>query len=140
MGDALNATLTWKGSLRFEAAVGSGHSLLLDSPARPDHAGPSPMEAMLAALGGCTAMDVAAILERMREPPVALTVEVRGERAPTNPKRFTALAFSYHVTGHQLTREKVERAVELSHSTYCSALASLRPDCAVTSSIEISEP
>ena len=140
MAEPLSATLIWKGSLRFEATVTSGHSFLLDSPAQPGHLGPSPIEVMLAGIAGCTAMDVVAILEKMREPAAALTVEIRAERAPTNPKRFTAIDFTYRLVGRGLTREKVERAVELSHSTYCSALASLRPECRVTSSIAISEP
>jgi putative redox protein len=62
---------------------------------------------------------------------------VSGERSPTNPKYFASLSIVYRLRGSGLSREKAERAVELSRSTYCSALASLRPDCKVTSSIEL---
>ena len=97
------------------------------------------MELLLAAVAGCTAMDVAAILGKMREPLSGLEVEATGERAETNPKRFTSISITYRARGAGLSREKVERAVELSQSTYCSAIASLRPECAITSTVEVSE-
>ena len=139
MADRLNATLSWQTGFRFEALPGSGHRLTLDSPGNPDHAGPSPMELLLIGAAGCTAMDVVAILEKMRKPLVGLEVEVNGERSHSNPRYLTSLSITYRLRGTGIEREKVERAVELSHSTYCSALASLRPDCKVTSSIELSE-
>ncbi len=139
MAGTTSAKLSWVTGLRFEARPDSGHAITIDSPSRPGHAGPSPMELLLAGVAGCTAMDVVAILEKMREPLAGLEVEVAGERAETNPKRFTSLSLTYRLKGRGLSREKAERAVELSHSTYCSALATLRPDCAVTSAIEISE-
>jgi putative redox protein len=136
MADRLNATLFWESALRFSALPGSGHRITVDSPSRPGHAGPSPMELLLIGVAGCTAMDVVAILEKMREPLAGLDVEVTGERSRSNPKYFTSMSIVYRLRGGGLAREKVQRAVELSHSTYCSALASLRPDCKVTSSIE----
>jgi putative redox protein len=49
------------------------------------------------------------------------------------------LEIIYSVRGRGLDRGKVERAVELSHSTYCSASASLRPDCPIRARIELIE-
>jgi putative redox protein len=137
VGGHRKATLTWQTGLRFHAEAGSGHQLVVDSTGRPGHQGASPMELMLVAVAGCTAIDVAAILEKMREPLTSLHVEVTGEQAESNPKYFKAIEILYRVGGRGVTREKVERAVHLSHSTYCSAVASLRPDCSVESRIEI---
>ncbi len=138
MAEELKARLTWKGGMQF-AATGekSGHSVVLDSPAHEGCAGPSPMELLLMGVAGCTAMDVVAILAKMRQNLTALTVDIIGERAPTNPKYYTAITLVYRLAGEGLEREKVERAVQLSHQTYCSALASLRPDCRVTTQIEL---
>ncbi len=133
------ATLAWQSGMRFEARSATGHQLTVDSPGRPAHAGAGPMELVLIGVAGCTGMDVVAILEKMRQPLAGLEVEIACERAATNPKYYTALTITYKLRGRDLDRSKVERAVELSHSTYCSALASLRPDCAVTTAIEISE-
>lgn len=139
MGEKVRAKLKWLGGLRFVAQADSGHALVLDSKSKPDHAGPSPMEIFLMGVAGCTAMDVAAILERMRQPLSQLEVHVEGERAETNPKRYTSVEIVYTVTGRGLDRDKVERAVALSHSTYCSASASLHPDIAITHKIELLE-
>jgi putative redox protein len=137
MAEQTTGVLTWLGGTRFEARSGSGHALLTESVARPGHQGPSPIELFLLGIGGCTAIDVAAILEKMREPVTGIAVELRAERAETHPKYFTAVEITYRVMGSGVNREKVERAVGLSHSAYCSAVASLRPDCAVTSAIVI---
>ncbi len=134
-----SATLTWQGEHRFEARSGSGHAVVTGSVGRADHDGASPMELLLIAIAGCTAIDVVSILEKMREPLGGLTVDIAGTRAVEHPRYFTAIEITYRAKGAGMSREKVERAVQLSHSTYCSALASIRPDCAVTSRIEIED-
>lgn len=139
MAEQTSATLTWLGEHRFTARSGSGHTLTTESVARAGHQAASPMELMLAAIAGCTAIDVVAILEKMREPLAALSVEIVGTRAESHPKYFTAIELTYRARGAGLSRERVERAVSLSQTQYCSAVASLRPDCAVTSRIEITE-
>lgn len=139
MAEKTTATLTWKGGHRFQARTGSGHVVTTESVGRPGHQAASPIEMFLLGVAGCTAIDVVAILEKMREPLVALAVDIAGTRAETHPKYFTAIAITYHLRGHALSLEKVERAVALSHATYCSAIASLRPDCAVTTRIAINE-
>ncbi len=139
MADTVQARLEWIEGLRFVAHAGSGHGVVLDSPSRAGQLGCGPMEMVLMGVAGCTAMDVVSILEKMRQPLAGLEVALDGSRAESHPKRFTALEFVYTLRGRGLSREKAERAVELSHSTYCSALASLRPDCAVTTRIEIVE-
>jgi putative redox protein len=133
------AKLTWESGFRFTATPDSGHPVTIDSPSRPGHVAPSPVELLIIGVAGCTAMDVVSILEKMREPLAGLEVEISGERAEKHPKYVSSISIKYRLRGQGLSREKAERAVELSHSTYCSALASLRPDCKVTTNIEILE-
>lgn len=135
MAESLKATLTWETGLRFSGHSQSGYALTIDSPAAPGHQGPSPMELMLLGVAGCTAMDVVAILDKMRQPLTRFDVTIQGARAEGHPKRFTAIEVVYSLHGDGLRRDKVERAVELSHSTYCSAAASLRPDIPFTTRI-----
>ncbi len=139
MTDAVGAVLSWQSGMRFLARSHSGHEVTLDSVTGPEHEGPSPVELVVIGLAGCTAMDVVAILAKMRQELTALEVAVRGERADSSPKRLVAVELIYRLTGRRLSREKAERAVELSHSTYCAVLASLRADCKVTTAIEIAE-
>jgi putative redox protein len=97
------------------------------------------MEMFVMGIAGCTAMDVVSILEKMRQQVSGLDVEIVADRAPYHPKRLTAISITYRVRGSGIARQKVERAVELSHTTYCSAMASLRDDCPITTTIEIAE-
>ncbi len=139
MSEVTRATLSWHKGSAFVARAGSGHAVLLDSPARPEHLGPSPMELMLAGIAGCTAIDVVAILTKMRVEVTGLEVDIRGTRADSNPKYFQKIEIVYRLRGRGVSLEKAERAVALSHSTYCSATASLRPDCRLVHHVEVEE-
>jgi putative redox protein len=56
----------WKGGKIFEGSAENGNRVLFD--ADPAHReGPSPMEAVLMALCGCTSVDVASILQKKRQ-------------------------------------------------------------------------
>ncbi len=118
----MQVTLTWQGDMAFAAETPSGHRLVLD--AAPEvggaNAGPRPMELVLVALAGCTAMDVVSILHKMREPLAELAVEVEGTRAAEHPKVYTEITVRYRARGEGLDPEKVGRAVRLSAERYCS--------------------
>jgi putative redox protein len=132
MARSVPVKVTWKGEgLLFEAEAPHGRVDLasgLDAPG----SGATPMELLAIALGGCTAMDVASILVRMRQPLEAFSVEVSGERADDYPRRFTSLEVVYHLKG-ELDERKVERAIALSEERYCSVEATLRPALPITS-------
>ncbi|RIH86630.1 OsmC-like protein [Meiothermus luteus] len=87
--------------------------------------GMRPMELLLAALAGCTAYDVVDIMEKKRQPLARYRVEVVGERAEEHPRRYTRIVVTHYASGPGVTREALERAVELSHTKYCSVSASL---------------
>jgi putative redox protein len=100
----------------------------LDEPGQ----GATPMELLAAALAGCTSMDVVSILQKMRQPLEGLRVEVHGEQADEHPKRFISLEVVYNLSG-ALDERKVQRAIELSETRYCSVAATLRPAVSISS-------
>ena len=85
----MNATVRWTSGLAFAATAGSGGAITLDATHEHGGGGPSPMEAVLVALGGCTGMDVVSILEKMRAPLEGLEIRVSGVRAEEHPRVFT---------------------------------------------------
>ncbi len=95
------------------------------------------METVLAGAGGCTAYDVVLILKRGRHAITGCQVKISAERADTDPKVFTKIHFTFRITGKDLPPAAVERAVELSHTKYCSAVAMLEKTAEITHSIEI---
>ncbi len=128
----MQATVRWTGGLAFAATAGSGGTVTLDTTPEHGGAGPSPMETVLLALGGCTGIDVVSILEKMRAPLEGLEIHVSGERADEHPRVFTRIALEYVFTGRALKPEQVRRAVELSQDRYCSVSAMLRKAAELT--------
>jgi putative redox protein len=56
-----------------------------------------------------------------------LKADLKGERAPDDPRRFTSIELKYTITG-VVPNEAVERAIELSREKYCSVWHSMRQD------------
>ena len=120
-----SAQIIWKGErLQFRGILGSGYTFDLASPAGRE-AG-SPMEFLLAGVAGCTAMDVVHVLRKMRQPFQGLTVEIEGTRAEENPKVYTEVDIVYVVQGAEVDAAAVEKAINLSQETYCSASVMFR--------------
>ncbi len=76
------------------------------------------------------------ILAQQRQPFTALMVTCHGEQLPEPPVTFTSINLYYTLRG-AVDRAKLERAIELSGTKYCSVLATLRPVVRVTSDFEI---
>ena len=127
-------SLHWAGSgLNFEAEHPSGNSFLLDGAGRNSH---SPVQALALALAGCTGADVVEIAQKMRVPFSGLRVEVEADRNAEPPRFFKAVRMTFRVTGAaEADREKLQRALDLSHEKYCSVLHSLRKDMTITTSL-----
>jgi putative redox protein len=151
-GGDMHATVSWNGmalddttsGLSFTAVTGSGHVLAMDgapadagSPLGGKNLAPRPMEVVLAGTGGCTAYDVVMILRRGRHAVSRCEVSLKAERAPTDPKVFTAIHFHFIVVGHDLKHEVVDRAIKLSHEKLCSASVMLKKTAVLTHSFEI---
>lgn len=131
MARSQTVSVDWRGEgLLFAATTPHGTISLASALDEPGN-GVTPMETLATALGACTAMDVASILVKMRQPLEGFRVEVSGERAEEHPKRFLSLDVVYHLKG-DLDERKVERAIELSEERYCSVAATLKPALPIT--------
>lgn len=130
----MNASAVWKQGAIFEGRSESGRSIVFD--ATKEHAdGVSPMEAVLAALCGCTSVDVVSILEKKREPITGLTVSATAEQAPAPPRVFTHIHLVYRIAGN-VTKKAAEDAVSLSKTKYCSVSLMLEEAVKIDYSIE----
>jgi putative redox protein len=119
--------LIWEHDLVFSGTSGDVR-MTLDS---ASNAGPSPMQALAFGLAGCMAMDVVHILKKGRYDLRGLRADLKGIRADSEPRRFTAIALHFTITG-QVPADQVERAIALSRDKYCSVWHSLRQDIALT--------
>jgi putative redox protein len=126
--------IEWAGGLQFDAGRLDGPKIRIDGDAR---SGPSPFDALLAALAACAATDVVQIMEKQRTAVKSLSVRVDVQRISSIPRRLASAVLHFTLQGAGITPEKAERAVELSVTKYCSVGASLRTDAPVTWTIEL---
>jgi len=118
----------WVDGLQFIGTDKWGHAVVIDSDT--DHGGENtgfrPMELLLVALGACTGMDIVTILKKMKKDVHSLVIRVRGERAEEYPRYYKNIEIIYEISGTNLDKESVEKAIKLSEEKYCSVSANLR--------------
>ncbi|MDO8587020.1 MAG: OsmC family protein [Armatimonadota bacterium] len=135
------AKVTLVKGMTFRGESGSGHTVMMDSAKEFGgmNAGVRPMEMLLLALGGCTAMDVITILRKKRQDVTGYEVRVSGERASEHPRVFTDITVEHIVRGKGVDPAAVERAVELSTSKYCSVIGMLGKVADIRTSFRVVE-
>jgi putative redox protein len=131
----------WKGNMQFDALV-SGHHVIMD--AMPDAGGndqgvrPKPL--MLAALAGCTGMDVISILKKMKVEPDAFNIKVEADVTEDHPKHYIHMQVIYEFTGKNLPEDKLKKAVDLSQEKYCGVSHAYKKAMPLSYEIKIKEP
>lgn len=136
----MQASVTWRDHMTFDARSGSGHDLVLEPGAAHGgrDLGPSPMELVLLGVGGCSSVDVVSFLRKMRQDVTDCRCELTAERADDTPAVFTSIHLHFVVAGSDLSETKVARAVALSADKYCSASIMLgRGGVAISHSHEV---
>jgi putative redox protein len=135
----MKARVKWVEGVTMLGESGSGHAVVMDGPPELGgrNLGVRPMEMLLLGLGGCTQFDVLLILRKGRQRVTDCVVELTAERAPSDPKVFTRIHVHFVVSGHALDPQRVERAIELSATKYCSASIMLGETAEITHDFEI---
>lgn len=122
----------------FVGTTPSGHAQVIETNHERSSAA-TPMELLLLALGGCTAVDVVSILKKKRERVTGYHVEVSGARREEHPRAYTRMEVRHVVRGRNVSEKAVASAVELSETKYCSVAATLRPGVEIVTTYEIVE-
>ena len=139
MGDTKGtAVIHSAGDGLFVGISPGGHALAIETDTERASAA-TPMELLLLALGGCTAVDVVSILKKKRERVTGYRVEVSGTRREEHPRAYTRVEVRHVVTGRGVSEKAVAQAVELSETKYCSVAATLRPGVEIVTTYEIIE-
>jgi putative redox protein len=136
------AKVVWKQNMSFDGSAASGFTVPLSTSVQSggDGDGFSPMELVLVCLAGCTGMDVISILQKKRQDVTNFEVHVvETERATEHPKIYTRIVLEYIVTGRNVERAAVERAVELSATKYCSVSGMLDKTAQIETRVTVLE-
>lgn len=100
--------------------------------------GISPMQLLLAGIGGCSAIDVISILEKQKQKLTDLSVEVDADKQQLKEgySEFKTIHMHFKLSG-ELEVKKVERALELSITKYCSVSKALEKGSDISYDYEI---
>lgn len=133
-------TVRWLGGSHYAGSNDLGLEVRFQGPPRPGEArtAPSPKDLALLAMGGCSAVDVVEILEKMRQPLGSLTIALESEESQEHPRVFTRVRMVYRLEGHGLDPERAVRAVRLSQERYCGVSAMIaRSGAAIAYAVEV---
>lgn len=98
--------------------------------------GARPMELVLMGLGGCASIDLGLILKKQHQDLIDYKVEISATRDETPAKAFKSINVHFVLTGN-LNVEKVEKAIELTLTKYCSVALSLSKEIEITATYTI---
>lgn len=127
--------------ITFIGKADSNHWITMDGPENfyGSNSGIRPKELILLSLAGCTGSDVVAILQKKRIKLDNLEINITAEQQETHPQVYTKIHIEFLFYGKDIAEKDVERAIELSQTTYCSVTAMLQKSVEITHSFKIIE-
>lgn len=121
-------TTTWLGNMKFESTNPSGHNLFID--AGPENGGKGegyrPKALMLSALAGCSGLDVALLIKKMKLEVADFKIDIEANLTEEDPKYYDKVVMHFHFYGGNLSEKKLQRAVDLSVEKYCGVMEMFR--------------
>jgi putative redox protein len=126
---------TWKGGMLFES-TNPGGNLLISDGEEPNQEAYRPKALMLASLAGCSGLDVASLLKKMRAEVDAFTIDVEANLTDEHPKFYDKVKVIYHFYGKDFKKDKIEKSVNLSVERYCGVMEMFRQFAEVTTEIK----
>jgi putative redox protein len=135
-----SVSIQHRDNMSFMANI-NGHELFLDAShaAGGNNRGPRPKSLMMAALAGCTGMDVVSILKKMQVEFEDFRVKVEGNITEDHPTHFDHMHIIYSIKGKNIPPDKVNRAINLSQEKYCGVSYSYRKAMKITHELIIEE-
>lgn len=121
MGTTNHITTKWLGNMAFESNNPSGQSLRID--AGPENGGEGnglrPKALMLSSLAGCSGLDVASLIKKMKLEVDEFRMETIANLTDEHPKYYDSVVLEYHFYGSNLKEGKLQKAIDLSLEKYC---------------------
>lgn len=128
MGTTNHITTKWLGEKAFESNNPSGLNVKID--ASPDDGGEGqgfrPKALMLSSLAGCSGLDIAGLIKKMKLEVDDFHIETIANLTDEHPKYYDSVVVEYHFHGSNLNAKKLQRAVDLSVEKYCGVMEMFR--------------
>ncbi|MBA9073073.1 putative redox protein [Flavobacterium gossypii] len=122
-----HVTTKWLGDMAFEATNPGGKIKMDSDPEYGGHDdGLRPKSMMLASLAGCTGIDIASLIKKMKVDIDTFSIEVEGDLTEEHPKYYHTVRVDYHFYGLNLDETKLQKIVDLSVEKYCGVMEMFR--------------
>lgn len=121
-------TTKWLGEMAFESNNPSGHTVRIDAGLDDggSGAGLRPKALMLSALAGCSGLDVASLIKKMKLEVEDFKIDTIANLTEEHPKYYDSVVVEYHFSGANLNEDKLQKAVDLSVEKYCGVMEMFR--------------
>lgn len=128
MGDKNHISTKWLGNMAFESNNPSGHNFKIDIAKEDggDGSGMRPKALMLSSLAGCSGLDIASLIKKMKLEVSAFHIETIANLTEEHPRYYDHVKIEYHFYGDSLDEKKLQRAVDLSIEKYCGVMEMFR--------------
>jgi putative redox protein len=132
--------LDWLRGKTFVGTDSTRHAIVIASPDDTESAGVKPSDLLLLGLASCASVDVVDILNKKRQLPERMEVQVEGIQEETPPWTFRKIHMHFIFKGALLQPQAVEQAIRLAEEKYCSVAATIRCAAEIDTSFEIHGP
>ena len=122
---------SWKGGMLFES-TNPGGNLMINDGEDSDEIAYKPKALMLSSLAGCSGLDVASLIKKMRLKVERFYIDVEAELTDEHPKYYHKVAITYHFFGPELDKDKLQKAIDLSVEKYCGVMEMFRKFAKIT--------
>jgi len=128
MASTNHISTRWLGDMAFESTNPSGLTLRIDASPVDGGAGAGlrPKALMLSSLAGCSGLDVASLMRKMKLEVRDFRIDITAKLSEGHPQTYTHVSLEYHFYGPNLDPKKLERAVQLSVEKYCGVIEMFR--------------
>ena len=117
----------WLGGLAFES-TNPGGTVRIDASVEQggSDSGLRPKSLMLNSLAGCSAMDIANLVGKMRAEIDTFTIDVEGDLTDEEVQTYHTFRVTYNFYGANLDEVKLEKIVKMSTDKYCGVMEMFR--------------
>lgn len=115
---------TWKQKMKFHTTNPGGEFNIDVAPSSGGEGdGLRPKALMLSSLAGCSGLDVAMLIEKMKLEVEDFKIDIKADLTDEHPRYYHHVVMEFHFYGNALNEKKLQRAVDLSVDTYCGVMA-----------------
>jgi putative redox protein len=131
-----NVTVRMKADYEYEATNLQGNKVDIDMYDAPNKKAQSPMDLLLSALGGCSAVDAVLMMKKKRKTIVDFYINIEGTRNDGIPAFYTDIVLNFIIVSPDATEEEFKKVVTLSVEKYCSVASSLKSNITFTTEVK----